>query len=128
MSETFFWIYNLPVAVMGIAWLVIEFRRRAKLFRICVLLNVVVIVVGLGRFLGWQIPPSGHALFFSYGLLTVENKTYRLFATIFLLVTIGLKLSWGDSATWLYGITLGVGLGLLHRFFVAARPGNSVAK
>lgn len=128
MDQLFFWIYNLPVAVMGLIWLAIEFNRRATLPMRCVLIDLVVIVVGLGRFLGWQIPPSGHALFLSYILLTIANNAYRLFAAIFLLLTIGLKLSWGDYSTWGYGIVVGGGLGLLHRFFVAKRAGNAVAK
>lgn len=128
MNKPFFWIYNLPVAVLGIVWLAIEFNRRATLPRICALLDAVVIVVGLSRFLGSPIPPSGHALFFSYSLLAVPNNAYRLFAAIFLLMTVGLKLSWGDYSTWFSGIALGVGLGWLHRFFAAARPENAVAK
>lgn len=128
MNQLFFWIYNLPVVLMGFVWLAIEFKRRTTLTVPCVLCDLIVIGVGLGRFLGWQIPPSGHALFFSYSLLTVTNKVYRLFAAIFLLLTIGLKLSWGDYSTWVYGIVVGVGLRLLHRFFVAKCAGNAVAK
>lgn len=30
MSEKFFWIYSLPVAVMETAWPVIEFHQRTK--------------------------------------------------------------------------------------------------
>lgn len=128
MNQLFFWIYNFPVAAMGIVWLAIEFKRRAKLPWPCVFFDVIVIAAGLGRFWGWQIPPSGHILFFSYSLLTVTSKVYRLFAAIFLLLTIGLKLSWDDYSTWVYGIVVGVGLGLLHRFFVIGRVGNAVAK
>lgn len=128
MDQLFFWIYNLPVVLMGFVWLAIEVKRRTTLTVPCVLCDLIVIGVGLGRFLGWQIPPSGHALFFSYSLLAVPNIAYRFFAAAFLLMTIALKLSWGDYSTWVYGIVVGVGLGLLHRFFATDRAGNAVAK
>jgi len=56
------------------------------------------------------------------------NTSYLLFTAIFLLMTSGLKLSWGDYSTWLYGILCGVVLGLLRRLFAAGRFGNTVAK
>jgi hypothetical protein len=57
-----------------------------------------------------------------------DQHSLRTFHRNLLLATIGLKLSWGDYSTWVYGILCGVGGGLLHRFFAAECFGNTVAK
>jgi hypothetical protein len=64
--------------------------------------------MAVSRFYGLPIPPSGHALFLTHSLVSVRNKYYRIAALVMLIVTILLKLSWGDYRSWLYGIIIGL--------------------
>jgi hypothetical protein len=79
------------------------------------LIDMLVVLTAGSRFFGPIVPASGHALFFSYGLLTVTNGYYKVASAILLTLTIALKLSWGDYYSWLSGIVLGLFWGILYR-------------
>ncbi|MFN0110939.1 MAG: hypothetical protein ACKVZH_18925 [Blastocatellia bacterium] len=128
-DRAFALFYNLPVFALGLWWLAARIRNRCELTFLGAATDLLVVAAGFSRFLGASIPTSGHALFLSYGLLTVANKPYRICALIFLAVTVGLKLSWGDCSTWFYGIVFGAGLALLNRSLARRKiGGDSVAK
>lgn len=76
-------------------------------------IDIAVVSIAIARFYGSSIPPSGHAVFLTHSLITISNRYYRLAALSMLIVTIGLKISWHDYASWSYGIVSGVVSGML---------------
>ena len=102
-------IYNGPILVLCIVWLLLRARDKSKLTPLRVLIDAVIVAIAASRFLGATIPPSGHTAFLSYSLVTVNNKSYRIIALLTLLLTIGLKISWNDYTSWAYGIAAGIG-------------------
>lgn len=73
---------------------------------------------------GTFVPSSGHALLMSYSLLTIPNRLYRAAAAAALLLTIALKLTWGDGRSWFYGIALGGLFGAIYRMEPVAKSGR----
>lgn len=107
-----FW-YNAPLFILCAIWLLLrkDMWRRRQWLRSTV--DLLVLLLGLVRFLGAAILPSGHALFLTHTLITVGNLIYRIFALLMLLVVIALKISWGDYESWTAGIIVGLISGLL---------------
>jgi hypothetical protein len=106
-------IYNVPLFVLCAFWLFFrrqEWKRR-QLFR--ALLDGAVVLIGLARFYGSTIPPSGHAVFLTHTLVSIDNRYYRLAALSMLMATVGLKISWGDYTSWSHGVVIGMISGLL---------------
>ena len=76
---------------------------------------VVVALAGL-RFLGGFLPFSGHALFFTYSLVTERTGWYRALALLLLAETAYFKLVvWSDPRSFAAGILLGLAFAALHR-------------
>ena len=80
-----------------------------------VIVDVVAVCLAASRMFGEYLPSSGHALLLSYSPITVANRLFRVIALAGLLLTIAMKLQFGDSRSWLYGILAGVALGILFR-------------
>ena len=106
-------IYNGPIFVLFVVWLLLRARDRSRLTPLRVLIDAFVVAISASRFLGVTIPPSGHAVFLAHSLITVNNKWYRVIALVILLLTIGLKISWKDHTSWAYGILVGLGCGAI---------------
>jgi hypothetical protein len=114
-TQRFWLLYNAPIYGLFFFWLYCRTHERDS-FRVGeIVTDGFVVCLALSRFLGPLIPPSGHALFLSYSLLTTGNRLYRIVAAVLLALTIALKLSWGDYHSWLYGILLGVVFAVLHK-------------
>jgi hypothetical protein len=101
-------LYNGPLIGLLILWAVCRAREKYKWGSWRSLLDALVIGIAVSRFFGSTIPPSGHALFLTYSSITVKNHFYRISAVTMLMATIGLKVSWGDYRSWVYGILLGM--------------------
>jgi len=96
------------VIILAVFWLRFRFREFDRLQFARALLDIGIMMLALARFCGSSIPPSGHALFLTHSLISINNRYYRSAALMMLLVTIGLKISWGDYASWSYGILIGL--------------------
>jgi len=106
-------LYNVPVFGLALGWVFCRVREQKSWLSWRTLLDVLVVAIAASRFFGAMIPPSGHALFLTYSLITTANRYYRIAAAVMLLATIGLKVSWGDYDSWLYGLLAGVASGSL---------------
>lgn len=101
-------LYNMPLAILGAFWLFSRTQEVARFQILRALLDIAIISVGIARFYGSSIPPSGHAVFLTHSIITVSNPYYRIAALMMLIMTIGLKISWGDYRSWSYGVVIGV--------------------
>ena len=101
-------LYNGPLVILGGFWLFFRLQGVARFQILRALLDIAIVSVVIARFYGSSIPPSGHAIFLTHSLISVSNRYYRIAALIMLIVTIGLKISWGDYRSWSYGIALGI--------------------
>jgi hypothetical protein len=110
---SFTYLYNGPVLLLCVAWLLLRVRDKSELIPLRIFIDALVAAIALSRFLGATIPPSGHALFLSYSLVTIYYKSYRIPAMLMLLLTIALKVSWHDYTSWAYGILVGLGCGVV---------------
>ena len=108
-------LYNLPLFALGLLWLCSRWRESRQLTRWRWCLDCAVLSLSLARFFGASLPPSGHAFFLSYSGLTTPERAYQISAAALLLLTIIVKLSWGDSSSWLWGIMAGCACGSLWR-------------
>ncbi|MGH9846338.1 MAG: hypothetical protein ACREEM_47170 [Blastocatellia bacterium] len=108
-------LYNWPLFSVCFFWLFCRLREPGALKPPRMILDGVVVILAASRMVGEFLPSSGHALLMSYSLLTVVNRFYRVAAAAMLLLTIAMKLTWGDGRTWVYGIALGGLLGLIYR-------------
>ena len=106
-------IYNCPLLILCLCWLLLRKKEYERFEFWRALIDLAVISIALARFYGSSIPPSGHAVFLTHTLISVNNRYYRLAALTMLIVTIGLKISWGDYTSWSYGVVLGVISGML---------------
>jgi hypothetical protein len=106
-------LYNGPLVILLAFWVLCRRREQKRWQSLKILLDIVILSMAISRFYGLLIPPSGHALFLTYSLLTVSNKYYRIAALVMLFVTIALKISWGDYESWSYGIPLGAVSGIV---------------
>jgi hypothetical protein len=106
-------LYNVPLVILFISWLLCRKQEQKNWQPLKIFLDMTIICIAVSRFYGVQIPPSGHALFLTYSLITINNRYYRAAALMMLLVTIALKISWGDYQSWSYGILLGAVTGTL---------------
>jgi hypothetical protein len=106
-------LYNGPLVILGAFWLRSRVREFDRLQILPVLLDVAIVSIAVARFYGSSIPPSGHALFLTHSLVSVNKRYYRFATLVMLIVTIGLKISWGDYTSWGYGILLGIASGRL---------------
>jgi hypothetical protein len=100
-------LYNAPLFAMALFWGYCRIQESRKLLSWESLIDILVFVVAASRFFGSSIPPSGHALFLTHTMLTINNRAYRLTALILLIMTVVLKLTWGDYTSWIYGILTG---------------------
>lgn len=107
-------LYNLPLFSAFFFWLRCRMRETAGFSALGIILDVFAVCVAGSRFYRAVLPPSGHALFLSYSLLTVRNRFYRAFAVILLIATAALKLSWGDYGSLVYGIAGGLLCGFAY--------------
>jgi hypothetical protein len=101
-------LYNGPLVILAAFWLLCRKQEYQRWQSLQIMLDMAIMGIAISRFYGALIPPSGHALFLTYSLITVSNRYYRIAALMMLLVTIALKISWGDYQSWAYGILLGV--------------------
>ena len=81
------------------------------------MIDGIVVTVAAWRVIGHVPFVSGHALFLSYCLLTIDSKTGRLAALLVLIETLTFKLLiWNDWRTAFCGVGLGVFMALIeHR-------------
>jgi hypothetical protein len=100
--------YNVPLVILATFWLLCRKQEQKRWKSVKTGLDIIVVCLAMSRYYGAMIPPSGHALFLTYSLITVSSRYYRIAALMMLLVTILLKISWGDYQSWSYGILLGV--------------------
>lgn len=105
-------LYNGPMVLLLASWVFCRRQEQKRWQALRILLDIVILSIAISRFYGLLIPPSGHALFLTYSLLTVSSKYYRIAALMMLFVTIALKISWGDYESWSYGILFGVVSGI----------------
>jgi hypothetical protein len=106
-------LYNGPLVVLAAFWLLCRKQEYQSRQSLKMVLDILIAGIAISRFYGSLIPPSGHALFLTYSLITVSNRYYRIAALMMLLVTIALKISWGDYQLWAYGTLLGVVIGTI---------------
>ena len=104
-------LYNGPVLGLGLIWVVLRIRESGRWSTSRKILDGLLTALAASRFMGAPIPPSGHALFLTYSLLTTSNRLYRLATLAMLIVTVGLKVSWRDYTSWVFGILIGAGAG-----------------
>lgn len=110
---TFSLFYNGPLFGLALFWLYLRVRQKNGKRLLLVILDILVVVIAISRYFGLAIPPSGHALFLTYSLMTVKNWFYRMMAAIMLILTIGLKVSWRDYTSWVYGMLVGLSCGMI---------------
>jgi hypothetical protein len=115
-------LYNVPVFGLAVFWAYCRLQEQPPRRSWRSVLDVVVVAIAGSRFFGAAIPPSGHALFLTYSLITTANRYYRMAAAVMLIITIALKVSWGDYNSWFYGLLAGVISGSL---WVYARGKNA---
>jgi hypothetical protein len=101
-------LYNGPLLILAAFWIFYRKQEQEKFQFIRVLVDIAILSMAVSRFYGLPIPPSGHALFLTHSLVSVRNKYYRIAALVMLIVTIMLKLSWGDYRSWFYGVIIGL--------------------
>ncbi len=101
-------LYNAPLVILGAFWLFFRTQGAARLRISRVLLDITIVSIVIARFYGSPIPPSGHAVFLAHSLISVSNRYYRLAALMMLIMTIGLKITWGDYWSWSYGVVIGI--------------------
>ena len=106
-------LYNAPLIILGSFWLRFRAREFDRLQILQAALDLAIVAIALARFYGSTIPPSGHAVFLTHSLMSLNNRYYRFVALVMLVVTIGLKISWRDYTSWSYGLLLGVLTGRL---------------
>lgn len=106
-------IYNGPLLILCLFWLFFRKKECERFHLLRALIDIAVVSIAIARFYGSSIPPSGHALFLTHSLISVSNRYYKSAALIMLMVTIGLKISWGDYTSWSYGVVLGVIIGMV---------------
>lgn len=104
----FFLLYNVPVFGLTLCWVFCRIQEQKAWLSWRSVLDVVVVAIAASRFFGAVIPPSGHALFLTHSLITTANCYYRMATAVMLIITIALKVGWGDYHSWLYGILAGV--------------------
>ena len=104
----FYLLYNLPLFGLACYWAYCRYRESKQLLSWVSVVDVIVIIVAASRYFGAAIPPSGHALFLTHTLITTRNLLYRVIAIALLILTIALKLSWGDFSSWSYGMLAGL--------------------
>jgi hypothetical protein len=123
-------LYNWPLFSVCFFWLFCRLRDAKALAPLApwrpwrLLLDGLVVLLAASRMAGTFVPSSGHALLMSYSLLTVPNRLYRAAAAAVLLLTIALKLTWGDGRSWVYGIALGGLFGAIYRLEPVAKSGR----
>lgn len=111
-------LYNWPLFSVCFFWVFCRLRELDALKLPRLILDGVVVILAASRMVGEFLPSSGHALLMSYSLITVPNRFFRVAAAAMLLLTIAMKLTWGDGRTWVYGIVLGGLLGWVYwKFF-----------
>jgi uncharacterized membrane protein len=108
-------LYNLPLFALGLLWLLSRWRQRNSASPRQLWLDGLVVALSLARFFGIALPPSGHAFFLTHSGLTTPQRSYQLASAVFLVLTIALKLSWGDSSSWLWGIVAGCASGAVYQ-------------
>lgn len=108
-------LYNLPLFALGLLWLFSRWRQSQRSSLGQILLDGLVVVLSLARFFGVALSPSGHAFFLTHSGLTTPQRSYQFAAAFLLILTVALKLSWGDSSSWLWGIVAGCASGAGYR-------------
>jgi hypothetical protein len=108
-------LYNFPLYSVGFLWLFYRLQENKSFLPLMLLVDILVVLIAASRFFGPLVPASGHALFLSYSLLTASSKFYKITSAILLVLTIALKLSWGDHHSWVFGIIFGLFCGILYQ-------------
>jgi hypothetical protein len=112
-NTVFSLLYNLPLFGLAVYWLLCRIQEAKKSRPLAIAIDIIVVALAASRYLGSAIWPSGHALFLTHSLLTTANRLYRVIALILLVVTIVLKVSWGDYSSWVYGILVALSSSVL---------------
>ena len=107
-------LYNWPLFSAFFLWLYCRLQENTKFPLSKIALDALVVGLAASRLFGSLIPSSGHALFLSYSLLTVSNRSYRILAGVLLMGTVALKWYWGDYRSWVYGIAAGLLCGFIY--------------
>ncbi len=115
-------LYNWPLYSVCFFWLFCRLREPGALRLPRLILDGVVVILAASRMYSDYLPSSGHALLMCYSVLTVPNPFYRVATAAMLLLTIAMKLTWGDGRTWVYGIALGGLCGLIYRTIAGSPP------
>ena len=116
--------YNGPLFAVWFYWLNRRLKEGSLNGSWSNLIDLIVNVAAISRFLGSTIPMSGHALFLTYSIFTVKDRKYLSLALILLSVVIALKVSWNDNTTWLFGVFCGVAIGILWKAIRGKRKGK----
>jgi len=119
----FQWYYVGPLAAL-LPWMVIlRMRHGPAGHRIRAADALVLGLAGL-RVLGPVVPMSGHVLILVYSMLTIRTGWYRVAGTLVLLQVTWLKVfRWHEPGSWVWGLVLGLILGLMARPGGDHRPG-----
>ncbi len=119
-AQRFLFLYAAPLLLAVPLWARLRLATLESSSAASRLLDVLVLALGLARFVGAVVPLSGHMLFLTYSGLTTPIKWYRWVVVVLLAETTVFKLIlWQDA--WSWGLGLGVGLlaatiyGLLRR-------------
>jgi len=123
-GEKFSLLYSAPLYGAFFWWLYCRLREGVKFSAATTLIDLTAVGLAASRLFGTLIPSSGHALFLTYSLITVNSRLYRIAAAVMLAATVAVKLYWGDYRSWGYGILAGALLGA--GYLVTVR--KSVAK
>lgn len=108
--------YNLPLFGLAVYWILCRIQEAKNARPLAIAIDIIVVALAASRYLGSTILPSGHALFLNHSLLTTVNRLYRIIAIVLLVVTIVLKVSWGDYSSWVYGILVALCSSVLWRY------------
>lgn len=108
--------YVVPIVVPFVIFLLTRFENFRQKPLIQSIIDAVVVLTAVWRVIGDVPYVSGHALFLTYCLLTIEFNVGRILAAIVLLEVLYLKLFvWHDWLTCFVGITLGIIAAIIYQ-------------
>lgn len=108
--------YVVPIVVPFVIFLFnrLEIFRQSKMPRL--IIDAIVVITAMWRVIGDVPYISGHTLFLSYCVLTLDYKIGRILAGIILLEVLFLKFFvWNDWVTTITGIVLGTIAAIIYK-------------
>jgi hypothetical protein len=109
-------IYSIPMVFLFFMWLKFKLDEQHVFHHQLFITDSVAVGLSIARILGlfWH---SGHVLFILYTFLTSKNKMYRILCIPFIILTISVKMYWGDILTPILGVIIALGLYTLRTHF-----------